>query len=159
MFSLRQFNPKELREVVDINLKTLPENYSPDFFLYLYRNFPKTFLVAEVDGKIVGYVMCRIEPNSASLASIRRGHVVSIAVLPEHRRKGIGSALMRKAMRGMLEYGASDCYLEVRVSNSRAINMYKKLGFRIERVAERYYMGGEDAYIMVKKLSDAEASP
>jgi len=99
--------------------------------------------------------MCRIETSLANFGLsgiIKKGHVVSIAVLPEHQHQGIGSALMQKAMENMIRYRAKKCFLEVRVSNEPAIQMYKKLGFKIKRKIRGYYMDGEDAYVMEKEL-------
>ncbi|RLE74023.1 MAG: ribosomal-protein-alanine acetyltransferase, partial [Thermoprotei archaeon] len=42
--------------------------------------------------------------------------------------------------------------LEVRISNTAAINLYKKLGFNIEKRLKNYYPDGEDCYVMTKKL-------
>jgi ribosomal-protein-alanine N-acetyltransferase len=78
--------------------------------------------------------------------------VVSIAVMPEHRRKGIAEALMTTAMEGMRKYNAKQCYLEVRVTNEAAVGLYKKLGFEISRTVRGYYADGEDAYVMSRKL-------
>jgi ribosomal-protein-alanine N-acetyltransferase len=148
-FQLRYFNPNDLNRVVEINLKTLPENYPPSFFINLHESYPKTFLVAEIDGEIVGYVMCRMELGLSLPRFKMKGHVVSIAVVPEHRRRGIGSSLMKKVLEEMKsEYGASECYLEVRASNVAAINMYEKLGFRVVSRLKHYYLDGEDAYLM-----------
>ena len=111
--------------------------------------------MAEENGEIVGYIMCRIEtglPNFGFLGLIKKGHVVSIAVLPEHRRKGVGQALMKEAMKNMRKYNAKECYLEVRVSNKPAITLYEKLGFQIVKTIRHYYMDGEDAYVMARKL-------
>lgn len=155
-FNVRLFTPSDINRVIYINRTCLPENYSSFFFMELHRRFPETFLVAEENGKIVGYIMCRIETSLANLGFsglIKKGHVVSIAVLPKHQRKGIGSALMQKAMENMARYKAKKCFLEVRVSNTPAIQMYKKLGFKIKRRLREYYMDGEDAYEMEKDLS------
>lgn len=152
-FRLREFRPEDLERVIFINRTCLPENYTRGFFLSTYRSFPDLFLVAEVDGVIVGYIMCRIE---RSIWGIRgaRGHVISIAVMPEHRRKGIGTALLREALSRMAErYGVGECFLEVRVSNTPAISLYEKLGFVRKTVLKGYYLDGEDAYLMSKSLS------
>ncbi|MEM2518912.1 MAG: GNAT family N-acetyltransferase, partial [Nitrososphaerota archaeon] len=78
---------------------------------------------------------------------------ISIAVLPEYRRAGIATALMEKAMEALKNvYGCSEIFLEVRVSNTPAINLYEKLGFiKIERI-KNYYLDGEDAYLMAREL-------
>ncbi|MCS7124316.1 MAG: ribosomal protein S18-alanine N-acetyltransferase [Candidatus Bathyarchaeota archaeon] len=154
-FTLRKFTPKDLERVMHINRVCLPENYGDYFFMDLYNRFPETFIVAEVNGEIVGYVMCRIElglSNFGFSGFIKKGHIVSIAVMPENRRKGIGQALVAKAMEGMRFYNAKQCFLEVRVSNTPAINLYKKMGFKVVRTISGYYSDGEDAYVMSREL-------
>jgi len=121
----------------------------------LYERFPETFIVAEENGVCVSYIMCRIEsglPDFGLLGIARKGHIISIAVLPERQRKGIATALVKEAMARMKGYRAKECYLEVRVSNTPAVNLYKKLGFETSRVVHGYYADGEDAYIMNIKL-------
>lgn len=152
-FTIRKFKPEDLDQVMYINRTCLPENYSTYFFVDLYKNFPETFIVAEEDGQIVGYIMCRIESGFSRFSLIKRGHVISIAVLPSHRRKGIGETLLKEALQAMINhYGVKECYLEVRVSNMPAINLYKKVGFKIEKTIRRYYADGENAYLMRIKI-------
>lgn len=154
-FKLRKFVMDDLQSVMRINRVCLPENYSDYFFIDLFERFPETFIVAEENGEIVGYIMCRIELGLSNFGFggiIKKGHVVSVAVLPEHRKKGVGEALIVKALEGMQRYNAKQCFLEVRVSNVPAISLYKKLGFEVTRTIRGYYADGEDAYVMSKKL-------
>ena len=154
-FKLRKFTPDDLQSVIRINRFCLPENYMDFFFMELHQRFPETFVVAEEDENIVGYIMCRIEVGLASFGLgglIRKGHVVSIAVLPQGRRKGVAQALMSKAMEGMRHYNAKLCYLEVRVTNEPGVALYNKLGFEVSRTIHGYYADNEDAYVMTKKL-------
>lgn len=154
-FALRRFNPSDLERVMHINRACLPENYTPSFFMGLYKRFPATFLVAEDDDKVVGYIMCRIEtrlPNFKIISTTKKGHVISIAVLPQYQHRGVGCALMQEAMRSMLVYNAKECFLEVRVSNTLAVDLYRKVGFKITRTLGGYYTDGEDAYLMARKL-------
>jgi len=154
-YKLRRFKPSDLEGVIRINRACLPENYTTLFFMSLYKRFPETFIVAEVNREIVGYVMCRIEtgiPSFKLLGITKKGHVISIAVLPNHQQKGIGYALMREATQAMVNYKAKECYLEVRESNLPAVGLYKKLGFEIARTARNYYANGEDAFVMARHL-------
>jgi ribosomal-protein-alanine N-acetyltransferase len=154
-YKLRKFKAEDLGTVSQINEACLPENYTDIFFMDLYRRYPETFIVAEDNERIIGYIMCRIEVGLSNLGLtgiVKKGHVVSIAVVPEHRRKGVGKALMTAAIEGMRNYNAKQCYLEVRVTNSAAIELYKRLGFEITRTAHGYYADGEDAYVMSIKL-------
>ncbi len=154
-FKIRKFKPDDLQAVMNINRAALPENYTDYFFMDLHERFPEAFIVAEQDGEIVGYIMNRVEVGLSNMGLgglIRKGHVVSIAVLPKSRRKGVAQALVNTAIEGMRHYKAKQCYLEVRVTNEAGIKLYKKLGFDISRTLNGYYSDGEDAYVMTKKL-------
>lgn len=154
-FILRPFKTDDLHGVMSINRACLPENYSSYFFMDLHERYPATFIVADQDGFLAGYIMCRIETGFSCFSKFgisKKGHVVSIAVLEQYRRKGVGSALIKEAMKNMQLYKAKECYLEVRVSNNPAVNMYKELEFSIVRTAQGYYADGEDAFVMAKKL-------
>jgi len=154
-FTIRRFKPTDLERVMHINQLCLPENYSSSFFLDLYEQFPETFVVAEEDGEIVGYAMCRIErsiPSFRFTGFAKKGHLISIAVLPKYQRQGVGEALMKEIMKAMLGYEAKEFYLEVRVTNTSAISLYKKLGFQVAKTFHGYYSDGEDAYLMSRKL-------
>ena len=154
-FTLRKFVPDDLQSVMQINRVCLPENYTDFFFIDLHQRFPETFIVAEENGKIVGYIMCRIEVGLSNLGLgglIRKGHVVSIAVMPQSRRKGIAQAVINRALEGMRYYKAKQCFLEVRITNEAGISLYKKLDFEVTRTINGYYSDGEDAYVMTKKL-------
>ena len=154
-YKIRPFNPSDLDRVMNINRECLPENYAPLFFINLYKRFPATFIVAEIGGELIGYIMCRIEtgvPSFKLLGITKKGHVISIAVLPSYHHKGIGHALIQEATQAMINYKAKECYLEVRESNLPAINLYKKLGFEVARTIRNYYADGENAYLMAKPL-------
>jgi ribosomal-protein-alanine N-acetyltransferase len=155
-YNVREFRPEDLDAIVNINKVCLPENYSPVFFLEHHYEDPRIFLVAEVDGKVAGYNMCRVEFGVSNLktAFARKGHVISIAVMQDYRRIGIGRRLMEMGMQRVKESGATEMFLEVRVSNNSAIELYRSLGFKVAKVAEGYYRDGENAYLMVADLSN-----
>jgi ribosomal-protein-alanine N-acetyltransferase len=130
---------------------TLPEHYSDYFFQSILRELPESFIVAEIDNKIVGYIMCKIEfgfSNFRKLGFVKKGHVVSVAVLQQHRNQGIGKALMLEGINGVIARKTDEIYLEVRVSNETAVRIYERLGFQIKSRLRVYYRDGEDAYLM-----------
>jgi ribosomal-protein-alanine N-acetyltransferase len=155
VLEIREFKPEDLDAVARINKICLPENYSPSFFMDHYFENPRIFIVAVVDNEIIGYGMCRIEFGVSNLrtAFARKGHVISIAVMQTHRGKRIGLALMEASLQRVKIEGASEIYLEVRVSNNIAVELYKKLDFAVSQVSEGYYRDGESAYVMVKDLT------
>jgi [ribosomal protein S18]-alanine N-acetyltransferase len=135
---------------------SLPEHYSDYFFDSLLRELPEAFIVAEVDDNVIGYIMCKIEfgfSNFRKLGFVKKGHVVSVAVLDQHRGKGIGKALMLEGISGVVNRKSDEIYLEVRISNTQAIRMYEKLGFQIKSRLRSYYRDGEDAYLMALEFS------
>lgn len=176
---IRKAREEDIPDVIEVNLASLPENYWYGFYKEFVEKWGEAFLVAEVDGRIVGYAMSRIEYHrdpvllglqnelddkskpgfiqdllSRVLSEPQKvGHLVSIAVLAPYRNRGIGSRLLAESIKIVRDiYGAVSMYLEVRVSNIVAINLYEKFGFKKVRIARSYYSDGEDAYIMVKRL-------
>ena len=147
----RRAEASDLIPVMEINLKTLPEHYSDYFYESLLAEIPEAFIVAEVNGKHVGYVMCKTEygfSNFKKLGFVKKGHVVSIAVLEEFRKKGIGKALVEESIKGVKIKKCDEFYLEVRCSNNEAVRLYEKLGFVIKQQLNAYYRDGEDAFLM-----------
>ena len=153
----------DLIPIMEINLKTLPEHYSDYFYESLLAELPEAFLVAEVDAcrlhnvqdcMHAGYIMCKTEfSNFKKLGFVKKGHVVSVAVLPVFRKKGLGKALVEEAMNGVMLRKCDELYLEVRCSNTAAVRLYEDLGFIIRHRLRSYYRDGEDAYLMAIEFS------
>jgi [ribosomal protein S18]-alanine N-acetyltransferase len=150
-YIIRHCEERDLASVIEINMIALPEHYSDYFFESILRELPEAFIISEINDRIVGYIMCKIEfgfSNFRKLGFVKKGHVVSVAVLPEHRGKGLGKALMLEGINGVMSRKSDEIYLEVRRSNESAIKMYQKLGFQIKSRLRTYYRDGEDAYLM-----------
>ena len=141
---------------MEINLRTLPEHYSDYFYESLLEELPEAFIVAEISGKIIGYIMCKTEygfSNFKKLGFVKKGHVVSVSVVEEYRGKGFGSALVDESIKGVKIRQCNELYLEVRCSNNDAVKLYEKLGFIIKQKLQTYYRDGEDAYNMAIELT------
>ncbi|MDV3244175.1 MAG: GNAT family N-acetyltransferase [Nitrososphaerales archaeon] len=154
-YGVRHCEREDIAAVIEINTRTLPEHYSDYFYQEILAEFPETFLVAELSGKVVGYMMCRIEYGFSHLKRLglaRKGHIVSVAVLEEHRHKGIGTRLIQLAQEEMRKKSANEAYLEVRVSNDEAIQLYRNLGYKVSGRLETYYRDGEPAYVMAIQI-------
>ena len=154
--SIRRAVSSDLISVMEINLKTLPEHYSDYFYESLLAELPEAFIIAEVGEKRVGYIMCKTEfgfSNFKKLGFVKKGHVVSIAVIEEYRRKGIGNALVEESVNGIKLRNCDEFYLEVRCSNGDAVRLYEKMGFVIRQQLNTYYRDGEDAYLMAIELN------
>ena len=104
-----------------------------------------TWLVAEVDGRIAGYVGAESVLDSSDM--------MNLAVSPEYRRQGIGEALVNELVEHLREKDIVSLLLEVRASNTPAIALYEKLRFVQVGKRPRYYTNPrEDALILRKEL-------
>lgn len=103
-----------------------------------------TFGFVALDGDILGMVLCRAVAGEAE--------VLTLAVPPWTRRKGVARALMAAALAGSRQAGAHAVFLEVAVENAPAVTLYEGLGFTRAGVRKGYYDRGarprEDALVM-----------
>ncbi len=81
-------------------------------------------------------------------------HILAIATHPDHRRAGVGAALLGHALAQGRARNAGLATLEVRRGNAPAIALYEHAGFRTVHVRRQYYQdNGEDALVMVTELT------
>lgn len=100
-------------------------------------------------GPIVGYAGMQI--------ILDEGHIMTIAVHPEHRRRGLGELLLLTLFDEASARGVLRLSLEVRASNYGAQSLYRKYGFTVEGRRPRYYGDGEDALVMWSGRLDGPA--
>ena len=137
------------------NLHNLPENYPFKYWLYHGLSWPQFMFVAEDDGgKIVGYVLAKVEDDADNKNDEIEAHVTSLSVLRTHRKMGIATKLMRASHYQMMNvFNCDSCSLHVRVTNRAAISLYHRvLGYEIMDTEEGYYADNEDAYDMKIKF-------
>jgi ribosomal-protein-alanine N-acetyltransferase len=100
---------------------------------------------AKNEGQLVGMLILWMIMDEA--------HIATIATHPKFRRVGVGSQLLENALQSAIAEGAKTAFLEVRVGNTAAQDMYKKLGFAEDGRRLRYYKDNqEDAVLMSLKL-------
>lgn len=139
---------EDLDQVMEIERLSFTNPWSKNsFFLELTTNDLATYLVAKIDGRVVGYAGMWLVVGEA--------HVTNVAVHPDFRKKGIGELLMRSLITIAKESRAKMMTLEVRKSNDVARNLYAKLGFEPVGIRRGYYTDNrEDAVIMWMNLSE-----
>lgn len=147
---IRPFSLADLDGVLQIEARSFPKSpYDWATFIHLHYLYPETFLVYvdrirdAKEGQILGYVIYSTD-----------GHIISIAVHPSYRRRGIGTELLNKVMNTP---DLERVWAEVRKSNQRAQAFYVHEGFQISGVVTNYY-GDEDALI-VQWTPQAAAEP
>ena len=140
---IRRMTLNDLDAVAAIEAATFPTPWSRDSFrLELERNVAARYLVAEMDGQVIGY--------AGAWIILDESHITNIAIEESRRGLGYGRALTTALMQYLSNLGAAYATLEVRRSNLRAQNLYKSLGFVELGVRKRYYEDNrEDALIMV----------
>lgn len=149
---LRRATPRDLEEIQLIERMSFTTPYSTYYQKHLLKH-ADLYYVAIYEGKIVGYIIARVEKGSLPDIDLGLiGHIVSIAVHPDYRKRGLGRFLMEKAEEELKRRGCRRVFLEVRVSNTPAIKLYQRLGYIKFRVIPHYYQDGEDAYLMLKSL-------
>jgi len=96
------------------------------------------------DGQMIGFIAG--DPRKRE----NIGWILTLGVLPDWRRKGIAGALLRKCETQM---HMSQVKLSVRRSNTAAIRLYEKFGYKQEDIWDKYYQGGEDGLVMKKEMT------
>ena len=104
-------------------------------------------LIAQFGSDLLGYGVLMLAPGEAQL--------LNLTVAPQFRRKGIGRAIMRRMLDDARRSGATQCFLEVRMSNTGAVQLYLAEGFAPVARRPSYYpatKGREDALVMRAEL-------
>lgn len=142
MVQYRKMTLADVESVYAIELATFPTPWTLDSFYYeLNENQFSHYLVAEEDGKLIGFCGMWLVIDAAQ--------ITNVAVVETARGRGIGEALMREAIRVAREANMDVMSLEVRVTNKVAQNLYRKLGFEDGGIRKGYYTDNqEDALVM-----------
>lgn len=106
------------------------------------------YYVIEVAGEIIGYAGAWLVADE--------GQITNIAVKKAFRREGYGAILTRKIQKELFKRGAEEIFLEVRLSNVAALELYRRLGFTVKGIRKNYYQEPvEDAYVMSVSKEEA----
>ena len=148
-YSLSPLTAKDIDTVLNLNGRCFRngENYTRHTFAYLL-NEPATLSYKAVTktGEMAAFSFVMLNPDGA-------GHLTTIGVAPEHRRRGLGLQLLGHLENALRAKGVSTIVLEVRVSNTSAQKLYNSAGFSVVQRLTNYYIKGEDGYLMVQPLS------
>lgn len=137
---VRTVLPDDIYAVIDLEYQNFEYPYPPEIINFLYECYRDTFLVVEKNEEVIGFVIGITQKNE--------GHILVIAIKEEYKKKGVGTFLMKKLMDIYEKKGVMKLKLEVRASNTPALSMYKKLGFKITNRLRNYYENGEDGFLL-----------
>jgi ribosomal-protein-alanine N-acetyltransferase len=112
---------------------------------------PGVFTLAAVDGAPIGLILMRAIAGEAE--------ILTLAVEPAHRRRGVARALLTAGLGLAVRAGAETCFLEVAADNAAALALYRAAGFEEAGHRSGYYrrQGGEavDALVLRCTLNGA----
>jgi ribosomal-protein-alanine N-acetyltransferase len=147
-YDLRPLMVSQLDELFRLDQRCFldGEAYSRETLEYLLTS-PESVSYRAVTqaGSMVGFVVGVVEPDHT-------GHVTTIGVAPEHRRRGMASRLMAKVEDGFRRRGARIVRLEVRAINIAAQQLYFDLDYTVTQRLPSYYSNGGDGLLMVKAI-------
>lgn len=122
------------------------ENYTKYTFAYLFGEPSSlSYQIETADGEMVAFAFVLVNNDGT-------GHLTTLGVAPEHRRRGLGIRLLQHLEKMLRAKDISTIVLEVRVGNTEAIEMYHKAGYSTVNRLERYYTDGEDGFMMVRSI-------
>jgi len=148
VYEIRSLTDRHQAEVMRLNLRCFKngENYTKHTFAYLLGD-PKTlsYRIINPNGEMIGFIFVTMSENAS-------GHLTTIGVAPEHRRRGLAEKLLTHGEEALRRRDINTIMLEVRVSNTAAQDLYRGFGYSIVQRVTNYYNNGEDCFLMVKPL-------
>jgi ribosomal-protein-alanine N-acetyltransferase len=145
--SIRRLLPSDLDRILEIECASFgADAYDRNLFAEFCHKCGDLFLVALRGRKVCGYMITCIGGKSA----VNRAELVSVAVDPKQRGRGIASTLMDTTIRRLRRRGIVRFRLMVKVTNQPAIAFYERYGFARSRIVRQYYEDGADGWLMAK---------
>jgi ribosomal-protein-alanine N-acetyltransferase len=151
-FVIRDFRPEDFETLWRVDQECFPAGiaYSrQELKVYVRRRGSFTMVAEDAStGKIAGFIVAY-----GGLTA----HIITVDVIAEARRSGVGSQLLKAAEARLREGGSKAVGLETAVDNAAALAFYKRHGYHVVRTWPRYYSNGVDALVMKKDLGPESA--
>tara|TARA_B100001564_G_C20071148_1_gene416289 strand:- start:8 stop:472 length:465 start_codon:yes stop_codon:yes gene_type:complete len=138
---------KDLDDIYNLELNSYPHPWTKGILRDCIINH-YDFLIAKYDNIIIGYVIAKI--------SLYETHILNLTISNNYRKNGIASELLDMIFAKCYLMNSLDIYLETRIDNQPAINLYHKHGFKRVSIRKDYYKtsdGREDAIVFKKTIS------
>lgn len=142
---VREMTVNDLPQVMVIENENFSKPWTDKGFLTFLLRHDTLFLVAEEEGTIIGFAGVMMVLDEAELTNV--------AVMKSHQKQGVGRLLIESLMRLLAELEVERLHLEVRVSNDKAISLYRQIGFEDVGMRHKYYEEpSEDAILMRREI-------
>ncbi|EUJ25101.1 ribosomal-protein-alanine acetyltransferase [Listeria grandensis FSL F6-0971] len=144
--TFREASAADIKHLLRIERAVFTSPWSEDAFRNeFHMNDYAYYIVAEKAGKVIGY--------AGIWMIIDEGHITNVAIYPDQQGRGYGEAILQELVQIAKAKQMVCLTLEVRVTNTRAQNLYKKFGFKDGAIRKKYYPdNGEDALVMWVEL-------
>lgn len=146
---VRELKVEDLEEIVNIENSLYIDRWTKEAYLRDLENDIAYNYVLEHDGVIIGYYGFWILFDNID--------ITKVSIRKEFQGMGLSKILLEDLFNRIQNLDVCSITLEVRVSNEKAINLYKKFGFETICVRKQYYNDLEDAYILQKRMGDEYA--
>lgn len=147
-YEIRALTIEQLAQVLALNIRCFRngDNYTKHTFNYLL-NEPRTlsYRIVTPNDDLVAFAFVMLNENNAA-------HLTTIGVAPEHRGRGLAKRLLAHIENALRAKEISTIMLEVRVANTIAQDLYRKLGYTVVQRITKYYNNGEDCFLMMKPI-------
>jgi ribosomal-protein-alanine N-acetyltransferase len=141
VLEIRKFQPTDTFKVIKLASITLTEQYNPSLFSYFYETYPQGFIVAELNHKIVGFLV-------GIKLKTGKSKILMVSIEPLYQRQKIGEKLLKEFIKTTINENIGLIQLDVQTDNTQAIKFYEKNGFKIIDEMKDFYQNGESAYTM-----------
>ena len=157
-FTIRDYKPEDFTTLWEIDQLCFPPGISYSRYelsVYIRRRNAFTLIGENGSGqtrqRILGFLV-------AEAGGRHGGHIITIDVLAEARKQGVGTELLKTAEKRLRAAGCRVVYLETAVDNALALAFYKGHGYDVIKTVPRYYSNGVDALVLEKNLLPAVSS-
>lgn len=151
---LRKLSPGDFEKLWAIDQRCFPPgiSYSRQELGAYMRRWSAFTIVAEQENSrnsktpgLVGFIVAEMSPKNV-------GHIITIDVLPEVQREGIGSRLLQEVEARLREENCNTVFLEAAVDNTGALAFYDRHKYFVFKTIPRYYPNGVNALVLQKNL-------
>lgn len=147
MITIRNFQDSDYPVLCELDAPMFSGMGGPILFRHIQELFGDLFLVAEMDGDIIGYIL-----GGVHLEDSARGKLIRIGVCPGHQRKECGTQLTAELFSRMKSRGVTSVHVTVALENSAARSFYAKIGFVQKEIRENYFYPDIPRLVLEKTL-------
>lgn len=146
---LRKLTPNDIPQLVAIEIATQISPWSEELFQHCFQVTNYGWGIESIEGIIVAFILITIQAGEC--------HILNFCVKTNYQRQGYGQHLLQHMMAEIEQKNVAIAYLEVRNTNTPAITLYQKTGFKKIGERKNYYLspkGTEDAWVFAKILAN-----